>query len=297
MAEAIARAAAKGGDGEPGGDDGPTESPPGAPEEPRGEAPIDETPAAKRKAFLDQHKMLRQANEATARARREQATAREMSERATAFDASIRDWRKNPTAPLIAAGIDPKEFINHFVEHALHNDPPPGPDPVVEKVTEAIQPYLQEMERERAQQTQHREMVEEANYIARGLLPALKPDSHEALLAVHDDDPIMAATYVYRSAKEHYEATGEVVPLPEAARRLEEFHAKQYEAAFQRGSRMKRFQQHFVPEQQRQQHQPQRTLTNNQNAGTQYSSNGNGRPMSRLEAAELAAMERQAGRR
>jgi hypothetical protein len=185
------------------------------------------------------------AQKAQRKAQKEIKRVSEMSSRADRFTQSTQNWQNDPAQLLIAAGIQPKDYIERLVLQGA-NQPKVEIDPVHEKIQAAMKPYFDELVNQRQQISRHQEMVAESNLIDRDVVPVVKnADKYEALISFNGGDTNTAAIYVYQAVKDHWTRTGEVIPFETAADQLENYHYEQLNQGINKIKGMKKFAPYF----------------------------------------------------
>jgi hypothetical protein len=215
-----------------------------------GEAPAEaaapaEAPAEAEKSRLELRREFLAAGKAKRKADESMKQAREMNDRATKFGQVSGQWKEDPVGLLRAAGIDEKQYFQALTHHALKDVGAPI-DPIVDhgRRVEALEQQLAQERNARAQyETQA--MRSQALGTVGSVFAGPGADAHEALLAYHDGDPRAASAYVLDAIESHWRESGEIIQPAEAARQLEEHHAKAFEAALARLEKTKKFAARF----------------------------------------------------
>lgn len=179
------------------------------------------------------------AQRATRRAQSEQKRAKELAAKADHFTQATGNWRQDPAAMLASAGIPLSEFYNELTVKMLGEDQ--KPDPLRDRVNEAVAPFKQELEQERARRAAESINRQIANTINNIFVPVVQDaDKYESLItwcgSVNN-----AAIYVYQVMEKHYKATGETLDPRDAADQLEAIHEKQFDDSARAVSGMKKF--------------------------------------------------------
>lgn len=213
------------------------------------EAKPKNTEAETRKLFL-------QAQKADRRAKEMEKKAADNLQRAEAFDKakSLAESGEDPTAVLIAAGLNPAKFFKDLGEWAL-SDKNIVEDPTQKALREheeRLNKYAKDLEVQATTIKQKEEMAQHNTVIARDVIPLLQnnPERYETLLLEYGQN---AATEVYKTLWERYQQLGHTnddagVPLTfeRVADTLEEYWFNKIETGYNAASKLKKFRNKFI---------------------------------------------------
>ena len=209
-------------------------------EETKIEAPAIVAPA--KQTDFEARKLFLAAQQAERAATQKLNEAKALAGKYTAMEQAIA--KKDYVAWVKAGGQDVSEFYQGLTKQGLEMEK--KVDPVAEIKAQQEQTLKTVQELQNKLQTQE-ERVAVSNKIASDILPVISanPDKYDTILSMHGGNVNAAAIYVFNSAVQAFEQSGQAIPLAVVAERLEEYHTNLVETGIQTALKMKKFQSKY----------------------------------------------------
>jgi len=214
------------------------------------------TDADRRKEWLAIQRLKRSLAEKEKRAG-EGLKKAEAIEKAIALTKSGED----PTAILVAAGLDPIEHYQGMTKFALSDKAKPPEDPVQKELREhkeRLDKYAKDLEVQTKTLEDQRALDLHNKAIQDHVIPLLQNNA-ERYEALHAEYGPNAAVEVYRTVWEIYQKTGTARKFEEVADEMEAYWVEQVDKGIQAASKLKKFQNRFAQNDSGQGHPVDRT--------------------------------------